>query len=232
VVKRDTVIDLGRRVIHLAYQAPSKRLVCNESEYFKSRKMELLPITAEFTNASFEEIVKEVVKSYNADSSSKRIVQKQYFSSAIIKAGNDHLRSCFDQKLIWFPSHAASVPQLMEKLCGVDVMQMNAVHPEYRDVELEGSGSMYEFVLYQDALIEQTKKECALIEVKSSALGNITFDLPHHMTTNRKNVNRNRKDGYSALWLSAWGLKIYLAAQELPPPEDDSPVPVMTGLPV
>ena len=36
----------------------------------------------------------------------------------------------------------------------------------------------------QDNLIYQTKKQCALIEVKSTAKGTQTFDLPQHLKRN------------------------------------------------
>lgn len=193
--------------------------ICNESEYFKQRKLELNPIVAEFTSDSFDDITKQVKLSYNPDSSINRIVQKQYFSSSIIKAGNEYLRASFDQKLIWFASHAQSVPDVVPVMCEQDVMNIHRTHPEYTDND--GDGNMYEFVTYQDNMIELVKKECALIEVTPSPLGNLTFDLPHHMTRNRKNERRNRKDNYSALWLANWGLKIYLASQSLPIVEEE-----------
>lgn len=205
--------------------------MCNESEYFKARKMELKAIEADFAKEGFEETVAAVRKSYNADSSLRRIVHNQYFSSSIIKAGNDHLRACFEQKTIMFASKAASVDGAVNQMCQQDVMDIHKTHPEYYDPDIEGSASMHEFVIYQDAMMDLVKTECALIEVTSSPLGHLTYDLPHHMTRNRKDPRRNRRDSYSALWLGAWGLKIYLAMQEMPPPEDDSFVPVVAPLP-
>jgi hypothetical protein len=208
--------------------------VCNQSAVFQNQRppMRLESIDAEFAKEGWDETIKAVQKSYNPDSSIRRIVHNQYFSSSIIKAGNDYLRACFEQKTIMFASKAASVDNAVDQMCQSDVMKIHERHPEYYDAELgadSGSGSMWEFVIYQDAMIDLVKKECALIEVTASPLGHLTFDLPHHMTRNRKNVNRNRKDNYSALWLAAWGMKIYLAAQELPPPEDNTFEPVMIG---
>ena len=128
-----------------------------------------------------------------------------------------------------FASKAASVPNAVVQMCESDIMDIHNSHPEYHDDELEGSSSMYEFVVYQDAMIDLVKKECALIEVSSTPLGHLTYDLPHHMTRNRKNANRVRRDSYAALWLAAWGLRIFTASQELPPPEDNTFIPVMVG---
>lgn len=195
--------------------------ICNESEYFKARRLELNAVDANFTSESFEEIVKQVKKSYNKDSAVRRIVQKQFFTSPIIKAGNEYLRAALDQRIIWFPSHAQSVANLVPRLCGIDVLDIHKTHPEYLDERQDGGGNMYEFVTYQDNMIERVKKECALIEVTASPIGNLTFDLPHSMTRNRKNVNRQRKDNYSALWLANWGFKIYTAMMEMPEAKPD-----------
>lgn len=204
--------------------------ICNQSEVFKRARMELNAIEADFAKEGFEETVKQVKESYNPDSSLRRIVHRQYFSSSIIKAGNDNLRACFEQKTIQFASAAQSVPHAVEQMCQADVMGMNGTHPAFKDPDLEGSGSMYEFVSTQDGLIELVKKECALIEVSSTPLGHLTYDLPHHMTRNRKNVNRVRRDSYSALWLAAWGLKVLLATLDAPAAEsDDTFAPMLIG---
>lgn len=195
--------------------------ICNESEHMKKRKMELLPIAAEFTNEAFGETVQQVQKSYNPDSAVRRIVQKQYFSSPIIRAGNEYLRACFDQKLLYFPSRVQSVGDAISRMSGQDIMNIHNIHPEFIDTESGDTGNVYEFITWQDSLVDLVKKELALIEVKQNPLGGLTFDLPSHMTKNRKNEKRVRKDSYSALWLACWGLKIFLAAQDLPIPDQD-----------
>lgn len=207
--------------------------ICNESAVFQNQRppMRLESIDAEFAKEGWNETVTAVQRSYNSDSSVRRIVHNQYFSASIIKAGNDHLRACFEQRLVMFASKAASVDGAVAQMCQSDICGIHNTHPEYHDADAEGSSSMHEFVVYQDAMMDLVKTECALIEVSSSPLGHLTYDLPHHMTRNRKNVNRPRKDNYSTLWLAAWGMKIYLASQELPPPEDTTPEPVMLQLP-
>lgn len=195
--------------------------ICNESEVFKRAKFELSPINAEFGKENWEETIKAVKRSYNPDTTVRRIVQEQYFSSNIINAGNQHLQACFDRRQIAFASKAQSVANQVQNMVQQDVMNIPNIHPEYFDRELDGSGSMWEFVLYQDAMMDQVKKECALIEVTSSPLGYLSFDLPHHMTRSRKDPKRNRRDSYSALWLANWGLKILLATQESPEEESN-----------
>jgi hypothetical protein len=195
--------------------------ICNQSEVFKQGRYELNSIDAEFAKDNVDDMIKAIKRSYNPDSSLRRIVQNQYFSSSIIKAGNDNLRAAFEQKTILFASNPASVPNAVQQMCQADVMNIHSLHPEFHDKDLAGSGSMWDFVCRQGPLIEQTKQECALIEVTASELGHLRFDLPHHMTRNRKDPDRRRKDSYSALWLAAWGMKLLLASQELVVEESD-----------
>jgi len=65
-----------------------------------------------------------------------------------------------------------------------------------------------DFIEAQDALVYQTKKQCALVEVKSTAKGTQTFDLPQHLKRSTS-VSRARKDNYTTLMLANWGVKCY-----------------------
>ena len=65
-----------------------------------------------------------------------------------------------------------------------------------------------EMIETQDTLIYQTKKQCALVEVKSTAKGTQTFDLPQHLRRSTS-ANRARKDNYTTLMLGNWAVKAY-----------------------
>lgn len=190
--------------------------ICNESELFKTKNIELLPIEAEFGKENFADISRQINKSYNKQA--RRIVQKQNFHSAFQRAANEYLQACIDYKNIIFASKALSVANLASSMEQCDILDLNKIHPEF--CEDGSSGSMYEFIQYQDNLIDLLKKECALIEMKSSALGNIIFDIPQAFKRS-KNPARPRKDSYSAFLLSNWALKCYLEAQTIPEPEED-----------
>ena len=60
----------------------------------------------------------------------------------------------------------------------------------------------------QDDLIYQTKKQCALVEVKTTAKGTQSFDLPQHLRRSTS-ANRARKDNYTTLMLGNWAVKAY-----------------------
>ena len=57
-------------------------------------------------------------------------------------------------------------------------------------------------------LIHQTKKQCALIEVRSTAKGTQTFDLPQHLRRSNS-ANRARRDNYTTLMLGNWAVRAY-----------------------
>lgn len=200
---------------------------CNESELFKREKLELNPIDAEFSKEDFETMMKSVKKSYNPDKTVRRIVQKQAFNSHFLRAANEYLQASFDRKTILFASGARSVPNAVARMSNCNILDIHRKHPEF--YEIEGSGNMDDFITIQDGLIDLTKKECALIEMSSTSLGNLSYDLPHHMTRNRKNPNRVRRDSYSSLLLASWGFKIYLGSKELVEEKVEEWMPMMIG---
>ncbi len=67
---------------------------------------------------------------------------------------------------------------------------------------------MIDFVEYQIDLMEKTKAECALIQIKTTAHGTQTFDLPDNLKR-QTGPEKARKDSYSALVLGNWMIKIY-----------------------
>jgi hypothetical protein len=67
---------------------------------------------------------------------------------------------------------------------------------------------MIDFVEHQQDMIELTKAQCALIQIKTSPQGNQTFDLPDTLKRT-SGPNKARKDSYSALVLGNWMIKIF-----------------------
>jgi len=208
-------------VVYVAYDASQGKSlgfinICNESELFKEKKIELRHIAADFAKEDYEEIVKQVQRGYNRSSGS--IVQGQAFSSNFQRAANEYLQACFDRQQIYFAGKALANPSIMAGLRERDVGEILRTHSTFTDI-IGTQGDKEEFIIQQDNLIDLVKKECALIEVKASSLGNISFDIPGHLKRASKTKHKIRKDSYSALLLSNWALKIYLEAQNRPQEE-------------
>ena len=122
---------------------------------------------------------------------------KQIFSSDFLRNANEYLQSCIDHKRIFFASRTAASGSFFSKVSSAKV-PLKMTH--FNDI-----GEMIET---QDTLIYQTKKQCALVEVKSTAKGTQTFDLPQHLRRSTS-ANRARKDNYTTLMLGNWAVKAY-----------------------
>lgn len=193
--------------------------ICNESELFKTNKLSLAPIEADFGKESFDHLVEEIQRSYNK--AENRIVQKQYFHSAFQRAANEHMQHSFNRRTLLFPAKIVDNPAALNRLLEQGVGSIIATHPDFTDTP-GVAGNKHDFIEQQDTLVDLVKKECAMIQVNVSSLGNTSFDLPQNIKRNKSSPSRVRKDNYSALFLGNWALKLYLEAQERPIEQYDS----------
>ena len=127
----------------------------------------------------------------------RSICFKQVFTSDFIRRANEHLQACIDHKKIWFASGTAA--------CGSSFNEYSSAKVNTKHV---GEPTVLDFIEVQDALIHQTKKQCALVEVKSTAKGTQTFDLPQHLKRSTSS-QRARKDNYTTLMLANWATRCY-----------------------
>ena len=93
-------------------------------------------------------------------------------------------------------------------------------------MKLVNENNILDFIETQDSLIHQTKKQCALVEVKTTARGTQTFDLPQHLKRNTS-ANRARKDNYTTLMLGNWAIKCYYDMMTAPKEDTGTFVPRM-----
>lgn len=174
-----------------------------ESELFKKAniKLSFFDFDSDKEGLDYQLMIQQGRKDYNKLSGT--ICFKQIFTSEYLRKANEHLQACIDHKRVWFASKISSIDEIFEanlnKSIDADMIGCKAATlPE----------SMEMFISTQDNLIHQVKSQCALIEVKSSAKGNQTFDLPQHLKRDTSK-NRARKDNYTALMLATWAVKSY-----------------------
>lgn len=172
----------------------------NEHELFRRDKIELKMFTFESDKdgIEYEQQVKEARKGYNKEIG--RIVFSQYFTTDFIRKANEWLQGCIDYKKLWFASRINPNASAFTKAIssGIDIKLLG----------LDSDEGIGEHIDQQDFIVYDTKKQCASIEVKSTAKGVQAFDLPQsfkHDTT----PTRPRKDNYTALMLGAWAVKSY-----------------------
>ena len=170
---------------------------CNESELFINSKVNLsfFDFDSNKEGNDYEKETRKVRREYNKESG--KIVFKQIFGSDWLRKANEHLQASIDHKKIWFSSKTVASPSEFNRQSAYAV-----------PIRYTGAENILDLIEIQDDLIYQTKKQCAMVEVKSTARGTQTFDLPQHLKRSTS-VNRARKDNYTTLMLANWALKCY-----------------------
>ena len=184
----------------------------NNSEYFKgiNKKINFVDFQSDKENEEYTKMVKTCAQQYNKDFGA--ICIKQYFTSAFLGRANSYLQTCIDHQKIWFASRGSGHPDIVEKMFSMN-LPMDHIYPkgigEKADTEYETKKlTVREFIEQQDFIIQDTKDQCANVEVTTTSRGNQSFDLPSHLRKS-SNINRARKDNYTTLMLGNWGIKIY-----------------------
>ena len=169
----------------------------NESDLFLKDNINLkfFEFNSEKDGADYQAALKKAKREYNKQLGA--VCFKQVFTSEFIRKANEHLQACIDHKKIWFASKVSAHGDAFTRATSQRV-----------DTNLVNEDNAGTFIETQDDLIYQTKKQCALVEVKSTARGSQTFDLPLHLKRS-ESATRARKDNYTTLMLSNWAVKCY-----------------------
>ena len=169
----------------------------NEHKLFLDNRINLkfLDFESEKDGVEYDKQLIKLKRQYNKED--YKICFKQNFSSDFIRKANEHLQACIDHKKIWFASRSTANGSVFNR--------QSSSHINLKLVNEENVG---EFIEAQDSLIHQVKKQCALVEVRTTPRGSQTFDLPHHLKRSTS-ASRARKDNYTTLMLATWGAKCY-----------------------
>lgn len=177
----------------------------NGTEKFNLSRIDIKQIeewNSDLEGEDYEAMLRIVRKSYNLQSG--KIWIKQYFTSDFIRKGHEHLQASIDYKKVWFASKINPDGSIFNKVSN---------SPVPADI-IEGR-TIGDLIDDQDELIYDVKKQAALIEVKATAKGSLSFDLPSHLKKT-KGANRARKDNLTALMLGTWGVKAYFEMMSKP----------------
>jgi len=191
----------------------------NENELFKKAGVEfkILEFHAEKDGSELEVELKKARREYNR--SIHRIVFTQYFTSDFIRKGNEYLQGCIDYKKIWFASNIKADANSFDRAISADIdLSLTGVEDISQKDETDRekkSGGMTQLIDDQAFLVKQQKYQCASIEVKTTAKGTQSFDLPQVMKRNNTST-RMRKDSYTTLMLGCWALKQYFDLMNVP----------------
>jgi len=168
-----------------------------ESELFKKANIPITFFEADTTleGNDYISMIRKAARDYNKEKGI--ICFKQNFTTDFIRKANNYLQACIDHRKVWFASRTSANNEAFDRESSYGI-----------NLDMVGHESILDFIEFQDNIIYQTKKQCALIEVKASAKGVQTFDLPQHLKRDNS-PNRARKDNYTTFMLGNWAVKFY-----------------------
>jgi hypothetical protein len=180
----------------------------NESQLFKEDKMQINVMDVKFDDLTkYEESLREARGQYNDG----KTCYLRTPSSAWIRQANELLQRNFDHKKLWFAARAINDSYQLQRKKNIPIAGLKYL-PDTADtgtMNLDKGAKMIDFLEHQHDMINLTKSECALIQIKTSPQGTQTFDLPDNLKR-QTGPNKPRKDSYSALVLGNWMHQIYL----------------------
>jgi hypothetical protein len=170
----------------------------NESTLGQNNQFHIMDVNFDKAENYMEEMSK-CKREYNL--TGKKIIYAQKFTSDNNRKMNEFLHNQINAKKGWFASRISNNEEALKK-----AVTFSFPFPFY-DKHGQEFG-IVEYLEDQDYWINETKAQTAMIEVKSTALGALQYDLPQHMKRS-DNPNRPRKDLYTCLLLANYGAKFY-----------------------
>ena len=177
---------------------------CNESELFKTNKLQLECFDADFDNTvEYQAAIKDARNQYNL--TTKKIVHLRKPSSFWIRYANELLQASFDHRRIMFAGMAMNDDFAKQRRANIPILTIKYSRAEE---EKEAGAKQIDFIEHQKDMIDLIKVQCALIQVTTTAQGTQSFDLPPNLKKQR-GADKARKDAYSALVLGNWMMHVY-----------------------
>jgi hypothetical protein len=178
----------------------------NESSVFKNKKRKIELITPSFDKPeNYREDLITSKREYSTEGNVICYLRKP--SSSWIRLANELLQANFDHKRVWFGARATDDAYTAQRKKKIPIKSLNYL--KNMGNQREGSAAkMIDFIEHQADMMELTKSQCALIQIKTSPQGTQTFDLPDNLKR-QTGPEKARKDSYSALVLGNWMIKVY-----------------------
>ena len=180
---------------------------CNESSLFKQNNLKIGTISADLDKLeNYQDGLRKAKLEYNL--SEKKICILRKPTSQWIRGANELLQSNFDHQRIFFGARAVNDDYQKQRNKKIPIKNLRFLRIMDEQEKQSNAAKMINFVEHQVDMIEKTKAECALIQIKTTAQGTQTFDLPDNLKR-QTGPEKARKDSYSALVLGNWMIKTY-----------------------
>jgi len=194
-----------------------------ESSKFKSSNIDINIIKTEFDDLENYKKSLRLAKGEFAKDGIPCCLRKP--TSDWIRRANELLQANFDHKRIWFASRATDDSYQAQRRKKIPIKKLRFMNFADDEERQSDGAKMIDLVEHQHDMMDYTKGQCALIEVKSSPQGAQTFDLPLNLKKTT-GPSKARKDCYSALVLGSWMIKIYYDVKQYKNEEVQSFVPM------
>jgi hypothetical protein len=179
----------------------------NESSIFKKQNKKIKTISSAFDKPEDYNIdLRDARTQYNLED--QRICYLRKPTSSWIRLANELMQANFDHKRFWFGCRATNDSYKEQVQKKIPIKKIKFLRTADAEEKQTDRAKMIDFVEHQYDIIEMTKGQCALIQIKTSPQGTQTFDLPDNLKR-QSGADKARKDSYSALILGNWGIKIY-----------------------
>lgn len=179
----------------------------NESSIFKKQNKKIGVMSSGFDKPEeYNKDLLDLKRQYDLETSNICFLRKP--SSSWIRAANELLQANFDHKRIWFACRATDDAYKEQTRKKIPISKLKFLTSADAEERQSDRAKMIDFVEHQYDMIELTKSECALIQIKTSPQGTQTFDLPDNLRR-QTGPDKARKDSYSSLVLGNWMIKIY-----------------------
>ena len=128
---------------------------------------------------------------------------------------------------MWFSARAEANPSVYNHLMRqeIDFTLLDALKD--RNIK-DDTITKEKFIDEVGFRISLTRKQCAMIEVRSNPRGTQTFDLPLQISR-EQGENRARRDNYTSLLIGMWATKSYFEFTQLANERAQTFVPFFVG---
>ena len=179
----------------------------NESSVFKKQNKKIGIMSSGFDKPEeYNKDLLDLKRQYDPETSNICFLRKP--SSSWIRVANELLQANFDHKRIWFACRATDDAYKEQTRKKIPISKLKFLTSADAEERQSDRAKMIDFVEHQYDMIELTKAECALIQIKTSPQGTQTFDLPDNLRR-QTGPDKARKDSYSSLVLGNWMIRIY-----------------------
>ncbi len=184
----------------------------NESSLAKERNINVGYLTEKLDAEDLNEYgqaISSAKTSYNL--TNRKICWPQNFNG-MGRRMNENMQNMIDSGRLWFASRVganqtATNRYMTVKFSNLTIDNSGLTVTQFKD-KADNNMTLIDFIESQDDWIDETKAQIVLIEVKASASGGLTYDLPQNLRQT-SGENKYRKDNYTTTLLGCWVSKIY-----------------------